>query len=574
MKKSVVLLSLLYANLMVGQRDYRSFQSPVKNQGEHGTCSAFGVAAAIETQPAIPADLSEQYLYAALKYSQPNVPYVEGDFLKNYVKSLQTYGLVHEEQMPYEPNAIDWEKSPTEFIRKIQGTHAGPVGLLNTHPYAKFGFKDNCIYLNGAQTQDVQTIKNILDNGFLAIAINYRYIHLASWFTSSQEENNPLLPTINVKINDSWVTYLNAKKTYTGKLIDDIQQGKLPYTLQNPTTLDANGTKTENYGAHVVTIVGYNDKGFIFKNSWGNQWGDNGYGYISFDAHRIMAQEALFFNGIEIYNTDLNKLTNPQVDIRLKTSGSSIDGKTDFALSLFTTSPNENFEIEKVTYEVFDMNSVVLATQTIMASNSTFNTFLWSPFKENLMPPYFLERKGYVKVVATIFADGKKIVRSYRCVPFMAQEHQAKEIQTQKLIVGDKNIESHYQSILPVPAQNLGFNYPKEDFVKALEKSSLEYTSNQSLNQFHVAYEKQDFTSIIYVFEKKNPVLSYLIVNFNTVEEAKKYRDTYYPLRLNLGYSFDFVSYQNGIKYKVTAWRHENKVYVATNMGNTKYSNL
>ena len=34
---------------------------------------------------------------------------------------------------------------------------------------------------------------------------------------------------------------------------------------------------TELLGAHAMTIVGYDDKGFIIRNSWGEDWGDNGY---------------------------------------------------------------------------------------------------------------------------------------------------------------------------------------------------------------------------------------------------------------------------------------------------------
>jgi len=37
-------------------------------------------------------------------------------------------------------------------------------------------------------------------------------------------------------------------------------------------------------GSHAVLLVGYDDNepGFIFKNSWGNEWGDKGYGFIPY----------------------------------------------------------------------------------------------------------------------------------------------------------------------------------------------------------------------------------------------------------------------------------------------------
>jgi hypothetical protein len=34
---------------------------------------------------------------------------------------------------------------------------------------------------------------------------------------------------------------------------------------------------------HAVTVVGYNREGFIFKNSWGCDWGKNGYGLFPYN---------------------------------------------------------------------------------------------------------------------------------------------------------------------------------------------------------------------------------------------------------------------------------------------------
>ena len=35
--------------------------------------------------------------------------------------------------------------------------------------------------------------------------------------------------------------------------------------------------ETNSYGGHAMTIVGYNNEGFIIRNSWGKDWGTNGY---------------------------------------------------------------------------------------------------------------------------------------------------------------------------------------------------------------------------------------------------------------------------------------------------------
>jgi len=38
-------------------------------------------------------------------------------------------------------------------------------------------------------------------------------------------------------------------------------------------------------GGHAIVLVGYDNekKLFIFRNSWGEQWGDKGYGYLPFE---------------------------------------------------------------------------------------------------------------------------------------------------------------------------------------------------------------------------------------------------------------------------------------------------
>lgn len=52
-------------------------------------------------------------------------------------------------------------------------------------------------------------------------------------------------------------------------------------------------------GAHCITIVGYDDDlgGVIFENSWGSGWGDNGFGFLSYEAYR-----AQFFDAFAVRN--------------------------------------------------------------------------------------------------------------------------------------------------------------------------------------------------------------------------------------------------------------------------------
>jgi len=45
----------------------------------------------------------------------------------------------------------------------------------------------------------------------------------------------------------------------------------------------------ETSAHHAVVVVGYNTKGFICRNSWGSQWGDQGYLYLPFRYIRYFA---------------------------------------------------------------------------------------------------------------------------------------------------------------------------------------------------------------------------------------------------------------------------------------------
>src|SRR5512139_4314323 len=100
--------SLLLAFTAAGQVvDHRPSQSPVKNQGMRGTCTAFAICAALETFPAVPGDLSEQFVYAIVKKTQHDVAEQlrawgleaqldEGSTLVEHRPWFTTFGAPHE----------------------------------------------------------------------------------------------------------------------------------------------------------------------------------------------------------------------------------------------------------------------------------------------------------------------------------------------------------------------------------------------------------------------------------------------------------------------------------------------
>jgi len=70
-----------------------------------------------------------------------------------------------------------------------------------------------------------------------------------------------------------------------------VQDGPLyisfPVFNNGPTMWKPRPNETQR-GGHAMTVVGYNAKGFIIRNSWGDKWGDGGhciYPYEDFGAH-------------------------------------------------------------------------------------------------------------------------------------------------------------------------------------------------------------------------------------------------------------------------------------------------
>ena len=219
---------------ITGEIDLRIDSLTVKHQGKRNTCSVFAATALIEYiiwgKHKKIIDLSESYNYWAAKtYALSN------DFLKETYTSVDGLaGYLAVEAYKYGSMAEEnWKYENTNWLTDND---------------------ERCKIVNGNYTMECFTglpPKNSKKSKFTAQPI---YIDREDIGQYILQEKKP------VAMNIFW--YFDA--------IDEKGNFRLPTE------------KDSDKGGHVILLVGYNseNKTFIFQNSWGTMWGQDGYGII------------------------------------------------------------------------------------------------------------------------------------------------------------------------------------------------------------------------------------------------------------------------------------------------------
>lgn len=241
--------------------DLLKYQTPVKNQGERGSCVAFASTALVESMYKVKTgqtvDLSEQYSYWASKAIDGIVPNSDGSYPLPFLKSIEKNGMPAEQAWPYEK--IGWFDSPA-------------------HP--------DCMKANQANPDNLPT--PCVTNGSApaaAVAAPKLKVMEPHRVPSSAE-------AIMGFLQKGMVVEIGADVYQKAWGFDN--KAGMQY-LTGTVTMPPQGDKL--IGGHAVLIVGYDmDKSvFIFKNSWGTErWASKspvpGFGTIPFDYVRKFAE--------------------------------------------------------------------------------------------------------------------------------------------------------------------------------------------------------------------------------------------------------------------------------------------
>ena len=237
---------------------------PVANQKNLGLCDTFATVKCVETNYALKTgqyiDLSERYLdYMSSKYYYSNwrepgiLPTPEnnytstdgdGSYEPDIMTFLKTFGAATEKEIPYDNYSTD--------------------------------------------TQDER-----LMNATMALSV-----------TSSVKFPN-LQDIENKELKEKWIKILKIHLMKYGSINTpvDTPNKDMSYNSKTNAKYYKRGVSPNN-GGHAISIIGWDDNfskdnftikpehdgAFILLNSWGSEWGENGYYYVSYDDDNIVLQ--------------------------------------------------------------------------------------------------------------------------------------------------------------------------------------------------------------------------------------------------------------------------------------------
>lgn len=239
--------SLFQKNSISPTLNFRSEQSSVKSQGQRGSCTYFVMSGLLESliiqKQKTEIDISEEYIAWAGKVKNKLRTEEEDSSVAVNASTVQKFGIMLEKDLPYQPSWFNPEM-PCESQK----------GQKNIDPI--------CYSHKGPSSKNRDKI--IKGSDFIFESVDSKSSDVVLTM-------DRLKSPVTASIKGHPLMWESSRKT-----------GELILTTEHKKECIA---KTVRCSSHAVLIVGYDlgKKIFHFKNSWGTQWGDQGYGTISFD---------------------------------------------------------------------------------------------------------------------------------------------------------------------------------------------------------------------------------------------------------------------------------------------------
>jgi len=225
--------------------DLAPLQSSVKNQGERGSCAFFTSAALLESlvkqKQGLEIDISEEYLIWKVKGELGLNSKTDGSLAHQNVLGIVVGGILLERDLPFGPSWFSFKLPCASYDENSQNT---PVSCFSHNK------------------PDAETLSKVISAKSFVPSVFP--VSIANIIDRMGNLNQPVI--IGVPVHPKgW-------DEKTGEAI-----------LTDAMIVECNA-KPSLCGGHSILLTGYDSiKGvFTFKNSWGESWGNKGYGRISF----------------------------------------------------------------------------------------------------------------------------------------------------------------------------------------------------------------------------------------------------------------------------------------------------
>ena len=289
----------------------KNFISPIKNQGNRGTCWAFTAIGALESrervQNANPVNLSEQFLVNKVKED-----WDESDFTDGYWSERALNTAVDEGQQL--PNEGAWTYNPApNRDGNLTGNAAAYANTCN--PY---GVGPNAGTCSDTAHQSRRVCSTFVFTvcGYATVTFGGPGVAASNAYQLWANGQSFDLNRYRMLLSQGYVL-MASFDVYKG-FMDDVTSDGIVSNYAK-TRLDAAGNEVAgNYGGHAVQIVGFIDNAtmskpgrtpvniggggyFIIKNSWGCGAGDGGYYYVPAD------YVSTLFRSLHVMNFDMRR---------------------------------------------------------------------------------------------------------------------------------------------------------------------------------------------------------------------------------------------------------------------------
>jgi hypothetical protein len=132
------------------------------------------------------------------------------------------------------------------------------------------------------------------------------------------------------------------------------------------TALGEDKEKHRPHRSHAVLIVGHQDSSFIFKNVWGENWGEAGYGRMTFAYHRAHAAKGL----VAFLAEAIEPMIGEIAALSLKVLPEILEGRPHLQLSLLGRGSGKLPQFDFLSYTLKSGNATPATTKNLLMGNA------------------------------------------------------------------------------------------------------------------------------------------------------------------------------------------------------------